>query len=747
MWSVRNTALFIFFAGVVALAQNNPVPYIDQPLVPSSATPGRQGFTLTVRGANFAPGAAVYWNNEPLLTSYVSPAELTASVNPSNIATAGTAFITVLNPSGSVKSNVAYFPAATPIPTIQLAPTPAIASDVQGEAIADFNGDGKLDLVLCSGTQDLLVFLGNGNGTFQSPVNYEPACAGILVGDFNGDGKLDLVNGLSLLLGNGNGTFQPPISLAYLNGGPAAIGDFNGDGKLDLILESTDSGGPGPATILIALGNGDGTFQQGTQVGQCGIFPGAAATADLRNNGKLDLLIVHDTISILQGGLCVFLSNGDGTFTAGTPPDADFTSPVAVADVNGDSIQDLVFQAGVGGDEFVALGNGDGTFQSPIMINTGGTPYRPSPCVLGLPVLDDFYGNGKLDLAAYNCILPGNGNGTFQLPQAFPNNYYYSFVDAGDFNGDGRLDLLSGFFTIAVDLQVVQPIATLSPTSLNFGNVPFAKPSPPQTVTLQNTGGSAMTITSIGFTGANASEFSQTNNCGSSLVAGAKCVIKVTFTPNTGGSVSDSLSISDNTPGSPQSIVVEGTGQDFSVTPSPTSLTVTPGQAANYTLTVAPVDGFEQTVSLSCSGAPAGAMCTVTPVSVTLNGTSSATADVAVVTTAATAGMVRPVSQRPVEAQLAGWITLSGIVGLAGIVFAGNKQPKRSAMMWTMAFLCLVSVGATMLACGGGNGGSSSGGNGSGGTPTGNYILTVTGTYGSGTAELTHSIKLTLVVQ
>src|SRR6476660_8468953 len=123
--------------------------------------------------------------------------------------------------------------------------TPAVsypaAADPREVVTADFNNDGRLDLVTCNtGSSSVSVLLGNGNGTFQSP---KTTAAGdnpvsIAVGDFNGDGKLDLTaaNGgsgaVSVMLGNGDGTFQSPNSIGI--GGDAAsvaVGDFNGDGK------------------------------------------------------------------------------------------------------------------------------------------------------------------------------------------------------------------------------------------------------------------------------------------------------------------------------------------------------------------------------------------------------------------------------------------------------------------------------------------------------------------------------------
>ena len=119
----------------------------------------------------------------------------------------------------------------------------------------------------------------------------------------------------------------------------------------------------------------------------------------------------------------------------------------------------------------------------------------------------------------------------------------------------------------------IGPLATLSPTGLNYGNQTVGIASVSQVSSLTNTGNGAMAVTSIGITGTNAGSFSQTNNCGSSLAASASCAITVTFNPNLAGNLSAAVSIKDNAPGSPQSVALTGTGVLPAVTFSPTTLT------------------------------------------------------------------------------------------------------------------------------------------------------------------------------
>jgi len=183
---------------------------------------------------------------------------------------------------------------------------------------------------------------------------------------------------------------------------------------------------------------------------------------------------------------------------------------------------------------------------------------------------------------------------------------------------------------------------------------------------------------------------------------------------------------------------------DFSLAAgSNTSATVAPGQTANYTVNVVPVDGFNQTVSLACSGAPAQSTCTVSPNSVTLNG-KSVPATVSVSTTAGTMGLTQPLNAPPSSGTFTMWIGLCGILGLGVLATFGGKSRARSPeVLCGMTLVCLLSIGITMSACGGGNGGN----NGSGGTQAGTYNLTVTGTFTSSSTNLTHNMNLTLVVQ
>jgi uncharacterized repeat protein (TIGR01451 family) len=273
------------------------------------------------------------------------------------------------------------------------------------------------------------------------PVGTSPSA--VVTGDFNGDGKPDLAvansgsGNVSILLGDG-GTFQPAKNFAT-GGSPKsiAVGDFNGDHKLDLVVgDSGPQGGTGPGSVMLLLGNGDGTFQPAIQLS---VKASIVLAADVNLDGKPDL--------IADGSL--LLGNGDSTFQPAQ--NTGVGAPSLVGDFNGDGKLDLVADGGV------LLGNGDGTFQSRVAFSL------PPGCGLFCQqsfsnvVAADFNGDGKLDLAigraARRCIdsctgfprsfstlvLLGNGDGTFQAPKtAGPGGF---FLVTGDFNGDGKPDI------------------------------------------------------------------------------------------------------------------------------------------------------------------------------------------------------------------------------------------------------------------------------------------------------------------
>jgi len=285
---------------------------------------------------------------------------------------------------------------------------------------------------------------------------------------------------------------------------------------------------------------------------------------------------------------------------------------------------------------------------------------------------------------------------------------------------------------------------TLSPPSITFPSQYVGTSGLPQSVMLKNTGDTVITITNVS---ASPADFAPLSACGNSIGAGASCSIGVFFDPTTSGTRNGVLTITDSAINSPQTVPLTGMGQDFSVASSSSSTaTVAPGQVANYTVAVAPGGGFNQTVTLTCSGEPAQSSCSVSPSSVTLNGKTPAPATVTVTTAGTSASLAHPSSLPPAANRLTLWLAFSGLTGIVpGIVLLGSRPRKRHGrLLYGLAFLCVLSTVMMWSACGGGSMGSSGSG---GGTAPGTYNLTVVGTFTSGSANLVHSTKLTLVVQ
>ena len=365
-------------------------------------------------------------------------------------------------------------------PSSNLARTPYLFATNRLLAVADFNGDGKADIAISANndnlTLEILVGDGAGNLTPGFTRTFGDFLAGLAWGDFNGDGIPDLAvtleryptASLNILLGNGDGTFQSPIThplpvIPFAE----ATGDFNGDGKLDIVTTSPDAG------LTVLLGQGDGTFQTGntyltsSQNGS-GQQASYVLTADFNGDGKADLAILD------ANGLGILLGAGDGTFqppvrTAGLV----LETPFAVGDLNGDGKADLATGSGN-----VLLGNGDGTFQRP-MNYAGALPLNSGSFV----VLADVNGDGITDIAVGDGgsnidVLLGNGDGTFRPGSAQANVPGLLGLLVGEFNGDGKTDFaaLSGNTVEIVFGTNVSVTATGGTPQSTPINTPFPAP-------------------------------------------------------------------------------------------------------------------------------------------------------------------------------------------------------------------------------------------------------------------------------
>ena len=376
------------------------------------------------------------------------------------------------------------------------------------------------------------------------------------------------------------------------------------------------------------------------------------------------------------------------------------------------------------------------------VVSTSSVGFAPSGGV-------QFYNRGNL-IGGIPIYTPANASATAYasltatLTTSFTANASITAQYSGDENYQGSTSA-----AVPITITSGAPSLSLSTSTLTFGNQNVGTTSASQPVTLSNTGNAALTITNIG---ANAN-FGQTNNCGTSLAASGSCTINVSFAPTAAGPLIGTLTITDNSngvAGSTQSVVLSGTGQDFSfaaASGSPTSVTVARGSAASYTLSVGGEGGFNQSVSFTCTGAPSEATCAVSPNPVTA-GSSATNVTVSVTTTAPSlsAPRSRPLPPAPpLSPGLRGLLMLALVLALMAWAIGRRKQPGASRWQFTLVLLASGLL-LTLALAGCGGGGSAVTPPSNPGTPAGTYTLTVTGTSGSGSSALSHSVTLTMTV-
>jgi trimeric autotransporter adhesin len=498
-------------AGTGSATMSRAYSYVAAPTINSIAP----GFVMMGGGLVRLAGANFY---APISVT-VGGSAATAGESASNslmfmaptLTTPGAKDVVVTTAGGSATTTLTYrqIPPTDPTcPGYAGITTTSIGTVPAAIAASDFNGDGLSDVAVVAYQLDqILMLLGTGHGAFQPAVPYSPGIHpfALAAGDFNGDGRKDLAvlsqawNNVSILPGRGDGTFGSTLLCDRVNQPThLAVGDVDNDGKQDLIVATADG-------LLLLRGNGNGTFASPATI--AAVEAWRIAAADLNGDGKLDLIATRYATAL------VLLGHGDGTFARWVEYDAGpSTRAISIVDLNGDSMPDLAVLYWCG--EFwdystppcargvaVLLNRGDGTFAPAVSWSVRHFPYDL--------VAGDFNGDGKADLAVSNMgsifaagisILRGAGDGTFALSDPYPvptipatNNVPFSLA-VGDFNGDGKADLVTGNIALnSVSVLMNTCGSAPSITSISPGSGPA---SGGQTITIRGSNlGGAISVT------------------------------------------------------------------------------------------------------------------------------------------------------------------------------------------------------------------------------------------------------------
>jgi hypothetical protein len=428
-------------------------------------------FTAQVQMANFASRISLLDDQGQLLIqSEASSPENTGGRVAMHL-DPGTYFVMVqdLTASGSYTLQTSF------TDTTQPAQPLTGNSGAYSVAVADLTASKNPDLIVADLYVDqVLIYLGAGDGTFQPPIALPVGSDPVYVttADLTGTGIQDIItsnlgsNDLSVLMGNGDGTFQPAIEVPA-GPGPSsvAVGNFDGDGHPDLAVTDSYSD-----TVQILLGEGNGTFEHGQTI-TTNAAPWSVAAADFNGNGRTDLAIV----SIGSTDLTILDGNGDGTFTQvqQLPTPIQCLSVVA-ADFNGDGRPDLAV-ASAGNDTVEIFMNDNGVFVAGSTIRTPSDPFAL--------VAADFNDDGKVDLAVTSyrlggvTVLLGNGDGTFVTDPPISVGPSTTGIAAADLTSDGRVDIVSAnLIDQTIDVSIgngdgtfqapTQPSASTSPPAI-----------------------------------------------------------------------------------------------------------------------------------------------------------------------------------------------------------------------------------------------------------------------------------------
>jgi len=355
----------------------------------------------------------------------------------------------------------------------------AINGGAVAMAMADFNGDGKVDIAVgndymfATSTNGMAVLLNNGDHTYSAPILYLSGTMilDVSVGDMDGDGDIDMAvlvdyqDQAIVLLNNGNGVFS--VSNSYVTGSnPTGIsmGDFNNDGHPDVVVSNLYG-----QSISVFLNNGNGTLAAG--VGYTSGDARQVAVGDLNNDGYLDIAVSNGS----ENSVSVFLNKQNGTFNAKVSyPTGNYAHYVTIGDLDGNGLNDLVVTNRADNTISTLKNTGAGVFAPHVVYNVGDYPVAPA--------IGDLNSDGKADIVVANnnssniSILLNNGTGTFNAQTVSPMPYSAREAVIRDLNGDGKNDLIvisnngnTGVVSVMINNGVL-PVSLIDFTAKADGN-------------------------------------------------------------------------------------------------------------------------------------------------------------------------------------------------------------------------------------------------------------------------------------
>jgi len=611
-------------------------------------------------------------------------------------------------PNGNSADNatgfVSFLSSASPFPVVQSVP---VGDNPEGIVAMSFGV-----VVTQENDAGTITVLTGAPGSFTVaatlPTGSTPI--GIASGDFKSNGQVrDLVvanhndNTVSIFYGSGTGAFTAGPVLPVGQGPYGVVtGDFNGDGKTDIVVANKIDN-----TVSVLFGNGDGTFQPGVTL-PVGQAPAMPVVGDFSGHGPVDLVVTNtadDTITILPSQIMqTAIATASGISPAGAgahqvdasyPGDSNYNASVSVATTLSLTAQKVSTNLTLTPNPIASV------FGQQVMLSATLSPYNEGGVNTNGETVT-FYngttslGTGMLSSGVATLNITSLPLGTDSLTAQF----------AGDAN-------FTASTSAAVAIMVTQtavpaPVASLSPSSLTFASQVSGTASSAQTTTLSNTGNAPLSITGAGvaITGANAADFSQTSQCGTSVAAGANCVISVVFKPSlSGGPEAATLNVTDNANGSPQQVQLSGTA----LPPASVSCTIPAIVLSGNTTTLSipcTAMNFTGTISLNCNlpaSLSAFVSCNFTPSSLVFSSSTtqaSTTLTIQLVQAASVERKGRPGHWSP------GAVSLGAVFLLPGCLFAFRRKrpgPRRGILL-----LLLLLCGLQMVtACGGGSGSSS----------------------------------------